>query len=296
VNNSRHEKSSSTAIEELLDHTEEQDQYAWLLSYLDVFVLMLMLAITLMSITDIIKDHSEQPGSEHTQTIAQTKLTQIATKELTDIKTTAPENIAIIHNEVNKEINKAQQISIITEEVNTEPELPNQPSVERIDAKNNTSAQTQKAEKQWQDQFKHQLETIGIDEAISLQFKNSSIHIEIQDNILFNSAEAVLTLKGEQALLPLSKLLAKSTGMIYIEGHTDNRPIHNEDFPSNWELGAERALSVLHFLIKQHILPTRLRATSYADTQPISSNKTKVGRQKNRRVNLIIKMPPIVTH
>jgi len=58
--------------------------------------------------------------------------------------------------------------------------------------------QTEQKNKDWQEEFKQQLETLGIADAISLQFKNSSIHIEIQDNILFDSADAFITKKGEQ--------------------------------------------------------------------------------------------------
>lgn len=263
--------SSSTHLEELLNHTSAQDQHSWLMSYLDVFILLLMLIITLVSITEIQTEQSQSAQTQSSVGIAEAKLIQDAQTEQSttlDFKETA----------------EHKQTNITPEE--------NQQAIEKntdnLKEKNNENSEKNK---QWQEEFKQQLETLGIAEAISLQFKNSSVHIEIQDNILFNTAEAYITSKGEQVLLPLTTLLKKSIGIIYIEGHTDNRPISTLEFPTNWELGAARALSVLHFLSDEKIPEARLRATTYADTQPISSNNSPEERQKNRRVNLIIKMP-----
>ena len=84
--------------------------------------------------------------------------------------------------------------------------------------------------------------------------------------------------------------MKQAKGLIYIEGHTDNRPIKTAQFPSNWELGAARATSVLHFLASQQIDANRMRAVTYADTKPLADNATEQGRQRNRRVNIVIKV------
>ena len=76
-----------------------------------------------------------------------------------------------------------------------------------------------------------------------------------------------------------------------VEGHTDNIPIETSQFPSNWELGAARASSVVKFLVSQGMDQQRLRAISYADTQPRASNDTASGRQQNRRVAMLLRMP-----
>jgi len=78
--------------------------------------------------------------------------------------------------------------------------------------------------------------------------------------------------------------------LILIEGHTDNLPIKTPQFPSNWELGSARATSVLHFLTSQQLDSSRMRATTYADTLPIADNSTSAGREKNRRVSILIKV------
>ena len=80
--------------------------------------------------------------------------------------------------------------------------------------------------------------------------------------------------------------------MIRIEGHTDNVPISKSGWKSNWDLSAARAVSVLHYIVDEHnIEPTRLSATGYGEYHPVDSNETKEGRQRNRRVEIVI-LPP----
>ncbi len=81
---------------------------------------------------------------------------------------------------------------------------------------------------------------------------------------------------------------------IGIEGHTDDQPIKYSAWKSNWELSSARALSVLHFLAeKGGVNPARLAAIGYGEYRPIVPNVDKVGRQKNRRVEIVI-LPPVV--
>ena len=270
------------------------------MSYLDVFVLMLMLVITLVSITEIQTEQSQSAKTSlqetqktsnlEAQTIDTVKAEQTLPAELTIPvvapplpKLSIPEILSTPHEPAPLETQAPEKPVTPTESPQVAEKIPEQSDIE--------AKQTEQQNKDWQEKFKQQLETLGIADAINLQFKNSSIHIEIQDNILFDSADALITAKGEQVLLPLTQLLQQSVGIIYIEGHTDNRPIATRQFPSNWELGAARALSVLHFLSQENIPESRLRATTYADTQPISNNEDPAGWQKNRRVNLIIKIP-----
>ena len=289
---------SSAHLEELLNHTSEQNQHSWLMSYLDVFVLMLMLVITLVSITEIQTEQSQSAKvslqeTQKTSNLEAQAIDTVKVEQAISIDPIRPEPVQPLPTPSIPEVQNAQAEPIETQEIE-KPITPIEPPqiAEKTPEQPDIAAkQSAQEAKDWQEEFKQQLETLGIADAISLQFKNSSIHIEIQDNILFDSADALITAKGGQVLLPLTKLLQQSVGIIYIEGHTDNRPISTRQFPSNWELGAARALSVLHFLSQENIPESRLRATTYADTQPISNTDDPAGWQKNRRVNLIIKMP-----
>jgi chemotaxis protein MotB len=73
-----------------------------------------------------------------------------------------------------------------------------------------------------------------------------------------------------------------------IEGHTDNRPIKKSGWKSNWELSTARALSVLHYLSDKGVSEPRLAAIGYGEYKPVASNDTREGRQKNRRVEIVI--------
>ena len=73
-----------------------------------------------------------------------------------------------------------------------------------------------------------------------------------------------------------------------IEGHTDNQPIKRSGWKSNWELSTARALSVLHYLSEKSVAEPRLAATGYGEYKPVATNDAREGRQKNRRVEIVI--------
>ena len=78
--------------------------------------------------------------------------------------------------------------------------------------------------------------------------------------------------------------------MVVIEGHTDNQPISTAMFPSNWELSVNRASRIIRYLSEKHgIQDNYLSASGYADTRPVTTNETFEGRQKNRRIEIILK-------
>ena len=73
-----------------------------------------------------------------------------------------------------------------------------------------------------------------------------------------------------------------------VEGHTDNIPIRSSTFPSNWELSAARAASVVRYLAIEGVSPSRMGAMGYGEFQPVVRNDTPQGRRKNRRVVLLV--------
>ena len=74
-----------------------------------------------------------------------------------------------------------------------------------------------------------------------------------------------------------------------IEGHTDNVPIHNSEFDSNWELSAARATHIARLFLDMHQIPAeRISAAGYAEYHPVTPNDTDQGRAENRRVDLVV--------
>lgn len=114
------------------------------------------------------------------------------------------------------------------------------------------------------------------------------VEIEMNSKILFSSADSELEEEAYPALKSLAQVLKKLPNSIDVEGHTDNLPINNELFPSNWELSAARAASVVHLFTSYGVNPKRLSSIGYAEYRPIADNSTPEGRVKNRRVKVVI--------
>ena len=92
-----------------------------------------------------------------------------------------------------------------------------------------------------------------------------------------------------QTLRKIGDSLSRIPYDVRIEGHTDNVPIHNLEFDSNWELSSARATHIARLFLEMHaVAPQRLSAAGYAEFHPVASNDTAEGRAENRRVDLIV--------
>lgn len=114
------------------------------------------------------------------------------------------------------------------------------------------------------------------------------ITVDINASVLFAPGEARLDLGAVRALGAVGRVLAETDVPIVVEGHTDNVRISTPQFPSNWELSAARAASVVRLFIETAVDPRRLTATGHADQRPVADNATAEGRQRNRRVAITI--------
>jgi len=114
------------------------------------------------------------------------------------------------------------------------------------------------------------------------------VMIEINDSILFSPGQALLQPPLIKAMRAVAEVLAASDFPITIEGHTDNVPINTAQFPSNWELSAVRATTVLRLFADAGVAAERLTAIGYADTRPVEPNLLADGRARNRRVTILI--------
>lgn len=123
------------------------------------------------------------------------------------------------------------------------------------------------------------------------------VSVEINASVLFAPGEAKLTEQSGQALTAVAVILKNDRHAIQVEGHTDNLPISNVFFPSNWELSAVRASSVVRLFIDNGIAENRLQAVGHGPNQPVASNATPEGRARNRRVAVTILsgLPEVVT-
>jgi chemotaxis protein MotB len=114
------------------------------------------------------------------------------------------------------------------------------------------------------------------------------VEVEIRTDILFPSGVATLAPAAVGVLTQLAGTLKPFHHPIRVEGHTDNRPISTRAFPSNWELSAARAASVVHLFTKSGVEPQRLAVIGLGEYRPAQGNDTAEGRNANRRVLLVI--------
>ncbi len=137
-----------------------------------------------------------------------------------------------------------------------------------------------------------------ISEALGKEIKAGSVDVETADQKIiirvrekasFASGHAELKHGFVPILARVAQILKGSDGKIIVAGHSDNVPIHNERFRSNWELSAARAVSVAHAMMRSAgLTPNRLLIQGYADTDPVAKNDTAANRAKNRRVEIIL--------
>lgn len=124
---------------------------------------------------------------------------------------------------------------------------------------------------------------------VNFSIEDRGLIVSFSDDIFFDSGKAVIKESMMSDFDKIAAILRQFGNPIRIEGHTDNVPIRNSSFASNWQLSCQRAANVVQYLEeKDGITPDRLAATGYGEYKPIASNDTKEGRDKNRRVNLVI--------
>ena len=123
---------------------------------------------------------------------------------------------------------------------------------------------------------------------VSIEKNDLWVEIELNSNMLFGSGNATLSDEALQVLWKVAKPIRKLNNAIQVEGFTDNIPINTFEYPSNWELSAARAASVVHLFTKYGVDPDRLAAVGYGQYHPIEDNETAEGRERNRRVVIVV--------
>lgn len=124
---------------------------------------------------------------------------------------------------------------------------------------------------------------------VQVSQKQEGVYLTLADKLLYDVGRADLKPDALPILDRVAQILTATSFDLRVEGHTDNVPIHTLQFPSNWELSATRAVSVVRYLVEvKNINPARLSAVGYGEFKPVGSNETPEGKQSNRRVEMVL--------
>jgi chemotaxis protein MotB len=153
-----------------------------------------------------------------------------------------------------------------------------------------TAAEAERAQalKRVADQVERAMDDLVKANLVVVRRNDFWIEVEIRTDILFPSGSAQLSPNAVGVIERLGASLAPFPNSIRVEGHTDNRPIKNVAFFSNWELSAARAGSVVRVMASRGVLPERLAVIGYGEHRPMHPNDTVEGRNANRRVVIVI--------
>jgi chemotaxis protein MotB len=124
---------------------------------------------------------------------------------------------------------------------------------------------------------------------LAVTTRDGRILLELPDDVLFDPGKTELKALGKLTLMAVADTIRSMPGRRFqVAGHTDDVPIHDDRFASNWELSTARALRVVHFLIEEGAPASALSAAGYSDMDPIASNATPEGRKANRRTEIAL--------
>jgi len=158
--------------------------------------------------------------------------------------------------------------------------------VEKISRLKNELSEMERAKKELEDRLSKEI----TDKEVKVEMLEKGLVITFVAEVLFDSGKADLKPDSLAKLGKVSSVLQSTVAdlNVGVEGHTDNEPIKYSGWKSNWQLSSTRALSVLQYLVDEGVAPARLSAIAYGEYRPMASNDTKEGRQKNRRVEIVI--------
>lgn len=132
------------------------------------------------------------------------------------------------------------------------------------------------------------LEGLVADDLVRLRKSRFWLEIEINTSVLFSPGSANLSSESLPIVRRVGGILADTATRIQVEGHTDNVPINTPEYPSNWELSAARAATVVRMFTEAGVGAERMAAVGFGEFQPVADNSTPEGRTRNRRVTIVV--------
>lgn len=140
--------------------------------------------------------------------------------------------------------------------------------------------------------IKSYIEENGLESSLSVSRTDEAIFLRFNEMALFDSASADIrpdSVPTLERIMEIIQLNVSSIRSVKIEGHTDNVPIHNQEFTDNWDLSVKRATNTLRLVLSTGLFDEKmLSAVGYGEYQPLAGNDTPEGRAQNRRVDFVL--------
>lgn len=245
---------------------EPVNQERWLVSYADFITLLFAFFVVMYSISSVNEGKYRVLSDSLSQTFSEDRgLDPIQIGEVSRSIGVMPES---------SEAGAEPESGV--EEVVSESELPDEP------------LQPEAQLAAIADKLKSTMSALIEDDLVDIKQNQYWVEVNIKSSMLFASGSSRLSRNALQALRKITRIIKPIQNIIHVEGYTDSVPIDTLFYPSNWELSAARAASVVHLFARLGILPSRLAAIGYGEHHPIADNSTEEGRSENRRVSLVI--------
>lgn len=259
-----------SARRQLVDDNEQ----SWMITYADLMTLLLVFFVLLFSISTVEKEQFASTVRSFQLAIGeQSGGSLIPLPE--ELKTPAQEMPDTLEENMSENIMPPDQI-VQEQEQSRAPEVPEDTQQNELEFVSNS--------------LKDVFASMGVSDVVEVGApKDGKVRIRVKGEVLFESGAASFNKLMMPVLDGLMETLDTNPEyMVGIQGHTDNIPIETPQFPSNWELSAVRATTVLRYLVRGGIDPERVTATGYGDSLPIKSNDSAENRAENRRIEFVL--------
>ena len=261
---------------------EHENHERWLVSYADFITLLFAFFVVMYSVSSVNEGKYRVLSNSLTTAFGKSKasispISLTATEPKTALIKSPMKNTSMSLSNPMPGIKTVQHSESEDEEKSEEDKAKAREIAEFMQALDEIAAEMNKSMKALVD-----------DALIKVGIGRTGVEVEINSSILFPSGEAILYSGSSKTLKKIAEILKDKDYKINVEGFTDNVPINNEVYLSNWELSAGRAASVVHLFARYGVDPHNMAAIGYGEYKPASSNATAAGRKKNRRVVVVI--------
>lgn len=252
---------------------EDDSGTGWLMTYADLMTLLLVFFILLFSMSTLKEADFEQTRRSLTLALDSAS----GNNSVIELDAQAPTDR--IPEEVKPEVLPATQYS---------PDDSNNPN--SAEARQQQIRLQQQEMEQTAKELKESFQLLSLSDSVEIATpKDGKLRMRIKGRALFESGSAQFDRRGMPAMDVVVNLLRQQPKYkVNIQGHTDDIPIETAQFPSNWELSAVRATTVLRYFMRGGIDPERLTATGFGDSLPVEPNVDNRSRARNRRIEFVL--------